>query len=523
MPTGPITVLLFEDDDSQALLTREALEQAECAVDVCRTGREGLEKLFAREYDVYLVDIKLPDINGVELLRRIIAVKPSAVVIVVTGHGDENAAVEAMKTGAYDYIVKSPSMGHLAALPFVIREGTGRSRLKLEREELQSEIWEHARLLEERNAELRRMRREVKRLNEWKKCVSAGWTPRLKQALERLLEKTSDATPPDTADKALGKAVALLDDLIRQEIAPIQLNKAFMDPAQFVHAEIDALRTGLSGRNVKNDLRIEEPSACVFVDGERMRQVIRTLFSYVVGSIVEQGGICFSWRRVQAESVECRLAFSPDGTFTDAAAADAALSPWPENGSGMAYAKQLIELHGGQVWLSSPNGRSRGEIGFTLPFTSRMQAFAEYVERNIEAAQQGQQDFSVIALQVDIESLGQTCPEGETKKFLATVAERLQEIVRQRRGDYVVRGPDDSMMLVLAQVGQAGASVIAERIKRVLEGQPWRLGPKSIDVEFRTGIATYPRDGDTAEELLLVAEKRVRVPANASGQQVNPA
>src|SRR3990167_1557878 len=168
MTTKPISVLLFEDDEGQALLTREALEKESCTVEVCRTGREGLERLASKAHDVYLIDMQLPDIRGVEVLRRLKTVKPSAVAIIVTGHGDEAAAVEAMKLGADDYIVKSPYMGHLAALPLVIREGLERRQLKSEREQLQTELWEHARLLQERNAELRRANEELKRLDQLK-------------------------------------------------------------------------------------------------------------------------------------------------------------------------------------------------------------------------------------------------------------------------------------------------------------------------------------------------------------------
>ncbi|MBI4003534.1 MAG: response regulator, partial [Candidatus Omnitrophica bacterium] len=107
MASKPASVLLFEDDEGQALLTREALEKEACVVDVCRTGREGLDQLFGKDYDVYLIDMQLPDIRGIEVLRRLKTIKPNAVSIIVTGHGDEAAAVEAMKLGADDYLVKS--------------------------------------------------------------------------------------------------------------------------------------------------------------------------------------------------------------------------------------------------------------------------------------------------------------------------------------------------------------------------------------------------------------------------------
>ena len=164
----PTSILLLEDDEGQAILTRDALQREGYTVEVCRSGRDALERVLNQEYDVHLIDLKLPDLSGVEVLRRIHTLKPGAICIIVSGHGDEVAAVEAMKQGASDYIVKSTQMAHLAALPLVIREVLDRRRLKHERQELQNELWEHARLLEERNIELRRANDELNRLNQLK-------------------------------------------------------------------------------------------------------------------------------------------------------------------------------------------------------------------------------------------------------------------------------------------------------------------------------------------------------------------
>src|SRR3989338_6282970 len=135
--------------------------------------------------------MQLPDIRGMEVLHRLKTIKPAAVSIIVTGHGDEAAAVEAMKLGAYDYIVKSPYMGHLVAIPMVIREGLERHHLRDEREQLQTEVWEHARLLEERNAELRRANEELKRLDQLKSDLISMVSHELRTPLATVKEFTA--------------------------------------------------------------------------------------------------------------------------------------------------------------------------------------------------------------------------------------------------------------------------------------------------------------------------------------------
>lgn len=190
MTSKPVTVLLFEDDEGQALLTREALTPQGFVMEVARTGRDGLAKVFSTDYHAYLIDMKMPDISGMEILRRLRMVKPGAVAVIVTGHGDEQSAVEAMKHGAADYVVKSPAMGHLATLPVVIREALDRSQLRGEREQLQAELWEHARLLEERNAELRRANEELKRLSQLKSDLVSMVSHELRTPLATVKEFT---------------------------------------------------------------------------------------------------------------------------------------------------------------------------------------------------------------------------------------------------------------------------------------------------------------------------------------------
>src|SRR3989338_88358 len=99
MVSAPIPILMFEDDEGQAILTKEALERDGFIVDVCQTGHEGLASSMSKEYQAYLIDMRLPDIQGIEVLRRLKAIKPRAVSIIVTGYGNEHAAVEAMKAG----------------------------------------------------------------------------------------------------------------------------------------------------------------------------------------------------------------------------------------------------------------------------------------------------------------------------------------------------------------------------------------------------------------------------------------
>ncbi|MDE2485686.1 MAG: response regulator, partial [candidate division NC10 bacterium] len=82
-------------------------------------------------FDVVLLDYRLPDVEGLQLLRDVISTAPDVPVLMVTGSGDHDVAVAALKTGATDYVIKKP--GHLNRLPSAIREALGRFRHILSR------------------------------------------------------------------------------------------------------------------------------------------------------------------------------------------------------------------------------------------------------------------------------------------------------------------------------------------------------------------------------------------------------
>jgi DNA-binding NtrC family response regulator len=75
-------------------------------VDVCLSGRKGLDWAIERKYDVVLTDIRMPDIGGIRVLRDVKRVHPALPVIMITGYASVDSAVQAMKLGAAEYIEK---------------------------------------------------------------------------------------------------------------------------------------------------------------------------------------------------------------------------------------------------------------------------------------------------------------------------------------------------------------------------------------------------------------------------------
>ena len=111
----PLSLLLLEDSpaDSRLLVEslREQIERGEISVKVVSRVADALEALQASRFDCALVDLGLPDSDGVTHVARLRSQAPEMVIIVLTGRAEERAAQEAFRLGAQDYLIKGDQLG----------------------------------------------------------------------------------------------------------------------------------------------------------------------------------------------------------------------------------------------------------------------------------------------------------------------------------------------------------------------------------------------------------------------------
>lgn len=151
IPTAihPATRLLVADDEEGLLfLMADALRREGWDVEGCGSGREALAWLGDHSADLLLLDLKLSDLSALEVVARLRETGREFPFIIVTGHGDERTAVEAMKHGALDYVMKDAGM--LELLPGIVRRVLG----ILERERKLTEARESVREGEERHKQI---------------------------------------------------------------------------------------------------------------------------------------------------------------------------------------------------------------------------------------------------------------------------------------------------------------------------------------------------------------------------------
>src|SRR3954466_13644273 len=103
---GRATILVVEDDTAMRTFLREVLEEDGYTVEVASGGRSGVERVRQGGIDLVVSDVKMPDLDGLDMLREIKAVEPSPHVITITAFGSIDTATRAVKLGAFDYITK---------------------------------------------------------------------------------------------------------------------------------------------------------------------------------------------------------------------------------------------------------------------------------------------------------------------------------------------------------------------------------------------------------------------------------
>ncbi|MEE8153221.1 MAG: sigma-54 dependent transcriptional regulator [candidate division NC10 bacterium] len=125
----PIHVLVVDDEKPTRVLMERELPQSGCNVVVVPSGEEALQLLSRQDFDVVLLDLKMPGLGGIETLRRLRSSGTEAEVVVLTGHPGVESAVEAMKLGAYDYLTKPFKLSEVEA---VLRRAAEKRKLREE-------------------------------------------------------------------------------------------------------------------------------------------------------------------------------------------------------------------------------------------------------------------------------------------------------------------------------------------------------------------------------------------------------
>ena len=133
MRRDEVKILVVEDEEIIRLMFQQTFESWGFQVDVAENGKDALDRCHRENYHIVVTDLNMPMMDGLELLKRIKIKWPNIEVIVITGYATIESAIDAMKHGAYDFILKPVNFDHVQ---FTMNKCYSKIRFEAENQEL---------------------------------------------------------------------------------------------------------------------------------------------------------------------------------------------------------------------------------------------------------------------------------------------------------------------------------------------------------------------------------------------------
>lgn len=334
-----------------------------------------LAELKQRPFDLLLTDLVMPGQTGIELLRSALEVDPQLVGVVMTGEGSIATAVEAMRSGATDYILKP---FRLAAILPVLSRALEIGRLRRENADLQAGLRQRAEELEASNRELDAFARSVSHDLRTPLNAMVGFSSLLQVQLGATL-------PPrergwlDGLHQAAERMTQLIDALMRlSQTGRRALSLGPVDVEALVHSVIAELATAAGGAEPRFSVGA---LPAVVADEPMLRQVFANLISNAIKfsrlrdpAGDPPGGATI---RIDGERTDAAVVFavSDDGPGFDPADAERLFDPFVRlegaervegHGVGLSIVQRIVARHGGRIWATSAPGQG-ATFRFTIP------------------------------------------------------------------------------------------------------------------------------------------------------------
>jgi len=350
----PPKILVIDDEEIARVSCRRVLAREGMQVALASSGREGLEKLLCDPCDLVLVDLKMPEMDGVEVVRRIRDFDPSIVTVLITGYATIESAVAAMKEGAYDYLPKPFTPEELL---IVVRRGLEKRRLDLESRALRQE-----KETMERNfvtMVTHQLRSPLAAILQYFEVLLGGIGGELSEAQQEMLTR---------AKERLESLMQLINDwLDMSRLSEGDIVKR-LQPARLEDC-IDAALKGLdfSAKEKGVTVRVELPEdlPAVHADPDSLREALSNLISNAIKYNREGGLVTI---RAKREGSCVAVSVEDTGVGIDAKeipfvfdqfyrGKDREIRSQQGTGLGLAIAQKVVRAHGGTLTVTSEKGK----------------------------------------------------------------------------------------------------------------------------------------------------------------------
>jgi len=385
LPDDMTRILIVDDDPAllQALPEALRLRLAEVAVDTCDSAADALRQMAATDYDAVVSDIKMPGMDGLALLAEIRTRLPDTPTLLITGHGQHDLVLHALRGGAYDFIAKPIDRDYfVASLKRALETRNLRRQLDEQRAAVERLAVELERAVAERSGELRRA-------NEVKDEFLAMLSHELRSPLGAIrmwasllrsgkLDPERRARALEAIERSAVMQAKLVEDLLdvsRIVTGKLVLDLGPVDLAGVVEAALDAVRAAAEAKQVVLEQVFELGGEQVEGDPTRLQQVVWNLLSNAVKYSAPGGRVVLRARRVESRVI---ISVRDEGEGIEAEflpyvferfrqADNSATRAHGGLGLGLAIVRHLVALHGGAVTAESGGKGQGATFTVTLP------------------------------------------------------------------------------------------------------------------------------------------------------------
>jgi signal transduction histidine kinase len=486
--------------------------------ELAESGEEALQKIEKEPFDLVLTDLKMPKMDGLQLITEIAKSKPETLTMMMTGHGTIDSALEAMKRGASDYLMKPLNLDEL-----IVRIGK-----VLDEKQRFVRLKDFADQLERTNQELRKidsmksefvsvasheLRTPLAAIKNAVQLMLTGKTGEINENQEKFLSM---------AERNINRLTNILNDLLnlsRIESGKIELNFENIRLKEIIELTASFLKPHADGKSIQIDVEVHEQLPVVYGDQEKIEQILTNLIGNAIKFTPEGGKILITaiplskdqkggyGDRVAVSVKDTGIGIPPehlDAIFEKFHQVEGSLHRSVSGtGLGLAITKGLVEAHQGKIWVESELEKG-STFTFTLPISEgerRDPHFRFILDKEFHRAQENDAPLTLFLIQVLDEG-------GEVKEVLL---DRLEMKVKKclcRKADILLRREKEKILAALCEANLKGAQVILQRIE--LEIQEYPIEGQGAAAVIKVGTATYPDEVLSKAELFRLAKERLR-------------
>ena len=354
-------VLLVEDDYIDQMAFERLVKEEGLLYDytICSSAAEAENVLSSRQFDVIITDYLLGDGTALDIFDSM----EDTPTIVITGAGDEGIAVEAMKAGACDYLIKDPERNYLRGLPIRVANAVKHKRT------------------EEQLKDYERLKREfIMTVSHELRTPLSVCKGVISNAKANVFGKISSKLQEglEIADRNIDRLTRTISDFL--DISNIDSGKMKLQLAELglcsvVSEVVEALSPSAAAKNIELKSSVADEELFVDADRGRIAQVLRNLITNAIRFIPENSQITVCVK--EGNDDEACVEVADNGSGIERKDVDRIFDRFVQlkklvgpgehgTGMGLPIAKALVEMHGGRIWVQSEGGRGCS-FCFALP------------------------------------------------------------------------------------------------------------------------------------------------------------